>query len=245
MFDLSAVYWLLAIISGLLVGFAKTGVVGSGVLAVPFFAIIFPAGASVGILLPLLCAADIIAVTYYRQHTRWQLLWPLFPWVVLGIVSADLIASRISDELLQRIIGGIVISMLILARYHRSKEFKWEGFGQVFRIGLGILCGLTTMLANAAGPIMTVYLLASKLPKKSFIGTGAWFFMIVNLFKFPFMVRRGIISMESLLFDVKLLPAIIAGGLLGIVIVKHMNEDLFRNSVSILAGIAAVKLLIF
>jgi uncharacterized membrane protein YfcA len=244
MFDLSQVYWVLAIISGFLVGFAKTGVVGTGVLAVPFFAVIFPAGASVGILLPLLCAADIIAVTYYRQHTRWQLLWPLFPWVILGIVSADLVASRISDDVLQRIIGGIVISMLILAQYYRSKEFNWEGSGRIFRALLGILCGLATMLANAAGPIMTIYLLTSKLPKQSFIGTGAWFFMIVNLFKLPFMARRGIITVESLFFDVKLLPAILAGGLLGIIIVKHMNEDFFRNSVSILAGIAALKLLI-
>lgn len=244
MFDLSLIYWALALFSGFLVGFAKTGVVGTGVLAVPFFAMIFPAGASVGILLPMLCAADIIAVTYYRQHTRWQLLWPLFPWVIIGIVSADLVAYRISDDVLQRIIGGIVISMLMLAHYHRSKEFHWEGLRRIFRAFLGILCGLTTMLANAAGPIMTVYLLTSKLPKQSFIGTGAWFFMIVNLFKLPFMARRGIISIESLLFDVKLLPPIIAGGLLGIYIVKHMNENFFRNSVSILAGMAALKLLI-
>ena len=244
MFDLSATYWILAVVSGLLVGFAKTGVVGTGVLAVPIFAMIFPAGASVGILLPLLCAADIIAVTYYRQHSQWRLLWPLFPWVILGIVSADLVAARISDDVLQRIIGGIVISMLILAQTYRSKEFSWEGYGQILRIFLGVLCGITTMLANAAGPIMTVYLLISKLPKQSLIGTGAWFFMIVNLFKLPFMARRGIITAESLLFDAKLLPAIIIGGLLGIIIVKRMNEDIFRNAVNILAGIAALKLLI-
>ena len=244
MFDLSAVFWILAVISGLLVGFAKTGVVGTGVLAVPIFAMIFPAGASVGVLLPLLCVADIIAVTYYRQHARWQLLWPLFPWVILGIVFADLIALRISDDLLQRIIGGIVLSMLILARTRREKALKWEGVGRIFRIFIGALCGLTTMLANAAGPIMTVYLLASGLPKQSFIGTGAWFFLLVNLFKLPFMVRRGIVNIESLLFDLKLLPAIILGCLAGIIAVRHINESLFRNMVNILAGIAAFKLLI-
>ena len=108
MFDLSIAFWALAVFSALLVGFAKTGVVGTGVIAVPIFAMVFPAGASVGILLPMLCAADIIAVTYYRQHTRWHLLLPLFPWVILGIVSADFIASQIADDLLQQIIGGII-----------------------------------------------------------------------------------------------------------------------------------------
>lgn len=245
LFDLNFVYWIAAICSGLVVGFAKTGVVGTGVLAVPFFAMMFPAGASVGILLPLLCMADVMAVAYYRQHTRWQLLWPLLPWVALGIIGADFIAPHIPDDLLQRIIGGIVISMLIFAQWHRSKTVNWEGYGRVLRAGLGILAGLTTMLANAAGPVMTVYLLASRLPKQAFIGTGAWFFMIVNLFKFPFMVNRGIITGDSLLFDLKLLPAILIGGLLGIFIVKRMNENLFRHAVSILAGLAALKLLLF
>ncbi len=243
MFVLENWQWGVALLSGLIVGFAKTGVAGTGLLAVPLFAMIFQPGQSVGVLLPVLCMADVLAVSYYRRHADWSKLWPLFPWVFLGLVVADRLASRIPDDVLRWVIAGIVLIMLAFSHFSKQKEISWQGSGWILRAFLGVLCGVTTMLANAAGPVMSVYLLACALPKKSFIGTGAWFFLLINLVKMPFMFHRGIITADSLAFNLKLLPVIMIGGVLGIWAVKRINETVFKNAVSVLAALAALKLL--
>ena len=89
--QLSGSDWILLYVSALIVGFAKTGITGIGILAVPFFAMVFPAEKSAGILLPVLCFADLVAVFYYRNHADWKQIWKLMPWVAVGLISATLI----------------------------------------------------------------------------------------------------------------------------------------------------------
>jgi hypothetical protein len=110
---------------------------------------------------------------------------------------------------------------------------------------MGVLAGFTTMVANAAGPVMILYLLAVGLPKLSFIGTGAWFFLLVNAFKVPFSVHLGLINGESLMLDAVLLLPMVPGALLGPVIVRRMNQNVFENVALVLAVVAAFKLILF
>ena len=96
-------------------------------------------------------------------------------------------------------------------------------------MGLGLLGGFVTMIGNSAGPIMALYLLSMRLPKNIFIGTGAWLLLIVNLVKVP--IHIGIwktITVQSLLFDVIMIPAIALGALLGIWLVKFFPEKAYR-----------------
>jgi uncharacterized membrane protein YfcA len=244
--------WALAALGTFAIGVSKTGVAGLGVLAVALFAIIFPTRASVGIVLPLLISADIVAVTAFRRHAVWRHLWRLMPWAALGIVLGYFAMGRINDHQVNKLIGGILVVMVALRvarRYQESRRPAGEeeappSHGLLFTATMGILAGFTTMVANAAGPIMILYLLAMQLPKMEFIGTGAWYFLTLNLFKVPFSVNLGLVTATSLLFDVKVIPFAVAGALCGRTLLHRIDQRLFENLALVLTALAALKLLL-
>ena len=229
-----------------LTGLSKTGLPGISVLTVAFFAYALPAKASTGALLPLLLCADVFGLAFFRKHASWSHLWRLFPWVLLGVLTGYLALGRISDTLVQRLIGGILLGMVTLNRWRRSRPDDLSSslpHTHWFAALIGIVAGFTTMVANAAGPVMALYFLAIGLPKLAFIGTGAWFFMLVNASKVPFSVQLGLITPQSLLLDALLLLPMIPGALLGPVILRHINQTKFETIVLILAGLASLRLL--
>ena len=229
---------------GIVVGFAKTGISGMGILVVPVFALIFNGDvtASAGILLPILCFADLMAVAYYRRHVEWKYIFPLFPWVAAGVIIAHFIESKVDPNLLKLAVGLIVIVVLIISIV-REKQKKEIEAGKVISGFTGMSTGIATMLANAAGPIMNIYFLMMKLPKKLFVGTGAWFFMLVNFFKVPFRLQSSTITMDSFIFDLKLIPAILLGAVLGVITVNKVPEQFFRRAVQVLTFLASAKLI--
>jgi uncharacterized membrane protein YfcA len=248
--DLGTWQWVLVILGALAVGLAKTGIPGIGILAVATFALVLPARESTGTLLPLLICADIVAVTAYRRHAVWSHLWRLMPWAAAGIVIGYFALGWINDRQVQRLIGGILIALVCL-QYARRKQAAREPeqaeesvpHSPWFAITMGLLAGFTTMVSNAAGPIMILYLLAMRLPKMEFIGTAAWYFLILNLFKVPFSYDLELISGRSLLFDAKLAPFALAGALCGRWIIRFIDQRLFENlalSFTLLAGLRLV-----
>ena len=252
--NLTLVHWLLLYLSGIIVGFAKTGIAGIGILAVPIFAEIFPASQSAGILLPVLCVADVMAVTYYRRHADWKKIIPLMPWVALGLISATLVYFYGSKEgsIFEPIIKiymkpaiGIIVIIVLGISVWREKH-KEIPKGKLVAISTGFTAGFTSMLANAAGPIMNIYLLVMKLPKEAFIGTAAWFFLIINYVKLPLMaIGANSISADSLKMNAMLIPAILIGGILGIKVVKYIPEEKFKKAVQILVFATCLKLIFF
>ncbi|MCK5465712.1 MAG: sulfite exporter TauE/SafE family protein, partial [Bacteroidales bacterium] len=190
---------------------------------------VFGGRPSVGLLLPILVFADVIAVSYYNRHAEWKYILRLLPWALIGVGAGVLIGQVISDIVFNRLLAVVVLTgiVLMILQDMRKKasvpDYWW------FAMGLGLLGGFATMIGNAAGPIMALYLLSMRLPKNIYIGTGAWFFFIVNVFKVPFHV--GIwktITVQSLLFDVLMIPAIAIGALLGIWLVKFFPEKAYR-----------------
>ena len=240
--------WCLAFFCAVLIGFTKTGIGGIGVLIAPLMAMAFPAAQSPGVVLPMLVMADIFAVAYYRRHAVWQHVLKPMPWAVAGIIAAFavLYCADFNNAIFERIIGGIILFCLAMMAFQswRGADAPVPGHWSV-AAGAGVLGGITTMIANAAGPIWMVYLTAMRLPKYEFIGTGAWFFMILNAFKLPWQAGLGNISKGSLLFDALALPAIAAGAFLGVAVVKRINQRFFTICIYVLATIAAVKLLAF
>ena len=227
-----------------LVGVSKTGVPGAGILNVPLIAYFFPAKMSTGLLLPLLAMADIFAVTYYHRHAQWKHVWRLLPWALVGIGAGTLVIQYISDAQLKPIIGFIVLIMLIMNywRIHRAGDELKVPSHWAFAASLGFAAGLTTSMANAAGPIMVIYLLAMRLPKNEYIGTGAWYFLILNWLKIPLFVWGERITMASVKVDLIMLPAIALGAFLGIVILKKLPQKYFNIIIQLLALAVAVKL---
>ena len=238
--------WTLLALAALVTGLSKTGIAGLGVLSVALFANALPARASTGALLPLLLCADVFGVAFFRKHASWPHLLKLFPWVVVGVIGGYFALDKISNAQVQRLIGGIILAMVALHFWRqRQSEKIAAGLPRTWWFGgiMGMLAGFTTMVANAAGPVTVLYFLALGLPKLVFIGTGAWFYMLVNAFKVPFSVRLGLINTQSLLLDAALLIPMIPGALLGPVILKQLNQQAFENMALVLTVLAALRLL--
>jgi uncharacterized membrane protein YfcA len=242
--------WALVVLGAFLVGVSKTGIAGIGILFVAIFANVMPARQATGFVLPLLVFGDVIAVASYRQHTVWRHLWRLFPWTALGVILGTLALGRLDDAATRRLVGGIIVAMSGLhvwrklrARRGRQDEDLVAQAPPWFAVATGVLAGFTTQVANAAGPVMILYLLAMRLPKMEFLGTGAVFFLCLNLFKAPFMAGLGMITVASFRTNVMLAPAVVAGALVGRWIVHRINQQWFELIALILTFAAGVKLL--
>ncbi len=240
--------WGVGALCGFLVGVAKTGVPGIGIMVVPLMALLVgSAKQSAGWLLPLLCAADVFAVFYYRRHAHTRRLVTLVPWVFFGM-GIGALALALPDVVLRRIVGVIVLSMVVVQRVrskvrttdtgHRPTAGRWQP------IIFGSAAGFSTTVANAAGPVMNAYLLTQRLAKDEFIGTGAWFFLVINVLKLPLLGFHGLITMGSLSFDLLVLPALVSGAVLGRLIFKHIPQKLFETLVFSLTVAATVPLLL-
>jgi uncharacterized protein len=228
-----------------LTGMSKTGVHGAGMAAVPLLAAIFGGQRSSGILLPVLCLADVMGVWYYHRHTSWHHLKKLFPWAVLGTVLGTFVGGMINDEIFKMTMAVIILTsviiMLWLERGHKNDipDFAW------FAALTGVLGGFISMVGNLAGGVMAVYFLSMRLPKNEFIGTTAWFFMVMNWFKIPFHVWAwGTINTDTLLLDLTTLPFIALGAYVGVAIVKNLQERAYRWFIITMTLAAAVLMLI-
>jgi uncharacterized membrane protein YfcA len=229
-----------------LIGLSKTGLPGAGVLAVPIFAAILPARASTGVVLPLLIVGDVVAVAWYRRHAVWPHLVRLLPWALGGVAIGYWAMPFVSDRQFRPLIGGVVLAMLALNAWRQRRPSLTDAIPSRgwFAAVLGLLAGATTMMANAAGPIMTIYLLAMRLPKEAFIGTGAWYFFVVNALKVPLSASLGLIHPASLGLNLMLAPAVLAGSASGILLAGRLPEKAFGALVQLLAIGAAVRLLL-
>ncbi len=234
--------FLLLALCAVMVGMAKTGVPGLGILVVPIIASLEPSAiAGTGLLLPLLISADLVAVVIYRRQASANTLWHLLPWVALGLIGGFLAMKRMDDVVMRMIIGLIVLGMVVL---HLSRAKLQEAAAPNWRRAAfyGIVAGFATMVANAAGPVMSLYLLSMALPKDEFMGTGAWFFLLINCIKVPFYLGLSppIINHASLILDASVLPAVWLGAFGGRWIYARMPQQIFDRVVVAMTVLSAL-----
>jgi uncharacterized membrane protein YfcA len=244
--DFNQFQWFTIIMAALLVGFAKTGIGGVLMLAIPILATAFGGKDSTGMLLPMLLIGDFFAVGYYRKGVEWKKVITPLPWALVGLALGTFVGNYISDKAFVILIGCIVLLCLGVLVYTESKGKSFEvPEGAWFYILVGILSGFTTMIGNAAGPIFSIYLLALGFKKNNFMGTGAWFFFIINFIKLPLQVFIWHnIGLRSFTTAFIMIPVITIGALLGYFILKKINEKYFRYLVIAMTAIAAVRLLL-
>ena len=225
-------------------GMSKTGVHGAGMLAVPLLANVFGGQLSSGIMLPMLVMADVFGVWYYHRHASWKHLKILFPWAAMGVVLGTVIGKYIDDTIFMIIMAIIILISLVVMIWLEKGHKNDIPHQKTFAATSGILGGFTSMVGNLAGTVMAVYLLSMRLPKNAFIGTTAWFFLVINWFKVPFHIFSWhTINVNTVLFDLVTLPVIILGALLGIQIVKKLSENTYRWFIIIMTIVAAVFML--
>ena len=244
--ELSTTSFIIVLLCGFMIGIAKTGLSGAGLAVVPLMAFVFGGKPSTGLLLPILIMADIFAVKYYNRHAQWTHIWKLLPWAFLGVVIGVLTGKYISDMLFNQALSFLVILGVVLMIWQDVRGDKLSIPNHwIFAVLMGLLGGFSTMIGNAAGSVMAIYLLAMRLPKNHFIGTGAWFFLIINVFKVPFHVFSWhTITWQTFLFDLLILPAILLGVFTGIKVVKRIPEKLFKILIIVTIIITAVFILI-
>ncbi|MEU9066635.1 sulfite exporter TauE/SafE family protein [Streptomyces sp. NPDC048306] len=237
--------------AALLVGFSKTAVSGANTVSLAIFAAVLPARASTGILLPVLIAGDVLAVLTYRRHAHWPTLWRLFPAVGVGVVVGTLFLVWADDAVVRTSIGVILLFMAGVTVWRRRQADTAERPDEVAsRTGrakarsYGVLGGFTTMVANAGGPVMSMYLLSAGFRKLGFLGTSAFFFLIVNVSKLPFSAGLGLIDGHSLLLDAVLVVFVVPGALLGKWAVNRINQRLFERLVIAATVVGGLQLLL-
>lgn len=235
--------WALAILAAAVVGISKSGIGGLGMLAVAIFTYIMPAKQATGLVLPLLCVGDIVATISYRQHANWYHIRRLFPWTAAGVVIGYFALNRVNERQAQLLIGVIVLGLVVMQVLRRRFAGHEAEHGAWFAPTIGVLAGFTTLVANAAGPLMVVYILAMRLPKMDFVGTNAVFFLILNFFKVPFMVHLGLITPASFSFNLLLAPIVVAGAWYGRHLVKRIDQRTFENIALALSLVAGLKLI--
>ena len=245
MSDLTPAQWLLAIVGAIGLGIGKAGLAGMSLVHVLIFAFLFGARDSTGVVLPMLLIGDVGAVTLYHQDARWDYVRRMMPPACLGVVIGAVLMRGLSEAAFKPTIGWIILSLTVLqiARMYRPGWFGNIPHSAWFAWTLGLLAGMTTMLANAAGPIFAIYLLAIGLPKLEFVGTSAWFFLLINAFKVPFSLALGLIHGQTLLLNVLLVPAIAVGLLGGRWIIRRVPQKVFDALLLSFAAVAALRLI--
>ncbi|HKK19206.1 MAG TPA: sulfite exporter TauE/SafE family protein [Opitutales bacterium] len=231
------------------VGLGKGGLPGVGNVTVVLMALALPAKASVGVLLPILISADIVAVIVYRRHAHWSYIVKLAPWTIAGILLGYLVFSHVDDRAVRILIGSVLLSMTGIHFLRKWLRRSSQGEDRLphhpaFVGATGITGGFATMIANAAGPVAALYFIASGLPKYAYIGTSAWFFFLVNVFKVPFMMDLGIIHLDSLGLSASFMIYSVLGALTGPRIVKHINQRIFELLIWVFVVIGGLKLII-
>ena len=237
----SLINWVLIFLSALIIGLSKAGLKGIDMMNVTIMAIVFGGKASTGIVLPLLCVADIIAVAYYHRHAKWSHFWKLLPWMIIGVLVGVYIGKDINEILFRKIMAVIIILTVIIMLLLEIRKTPLVPQNKLFVSGLGLASGFTTMLGNLAGAFSNIYFLAMRMPKNDFIGTAAWVFLVINFFKLPFQVFYWKnITISSLQIDLVLLPAMLLGFWAGLKVVAKIKDDGYRKVILALTLIGAI-----
>ena len=231
-------------IAGLITGFSKFSVGGMGLLVLPIVMIAFPGPGSLGVLLPLYIITDVMAVYSYRKHISWPVLARFLPLGFLGVFVGAQLLSGINADQFVALLGGIIIAMIALGLYldARPATFMQK---PITAYSMGFAGGLVSMIANAAGPLFSLFLLEQKLSKDSYVSTRAWGFFIINLVKLPMYLSLGLLTQESLTISAYAIPGLLVGAVIGYHFLKHVKPVHFKWLIRIMSTIAAMKLMLF
>lgn len=235
---------LLLLLAAAGIGVSKSGFAGVSMVHVLVFAYVFNAKESTGILLPMLIIGDLLAIWFYGKKVEWKQVRKLLPPAMIGVVIGTLLMDRMDEMVFKPTVGVIilVLTAIQILKIWRPKLFDLIPHQLWFAWTLGLLAGMTTMMANAAGPVVALYLLAVAMPKLELVASSAWFFLVINVFKLPFSFSLGLISWESLLLDIAFCPGILIGMLAGKWMIKRIPQKVFDSLLLAFTGFAALRL---
>lgn len=231
--------------AGLLIGTSKAGLKGVNVIVVALLVHVYDAKIQTGILLPLLIVGDVLAVIYYRRHTKWSYLARFLPAMVIGVIIAGAIGDRLGADAFKTWLGIIVLISVAIMLWRELKTVQEFPQGMWFAGGLGVAAGFASMIGNLAGAFANMFFLATRLPKNEIIGTSAWLFFIINLIKVPIHIWSWeTINMDSLQSSLLIMPSLFLGFWLGMRVVGLFSEQFYRYFLFAATAIGAIMIVI-
>lgn len=236
----------LALLAALCIGISKAGFSGVSMVSVVLLAEVYGARLSTGLALPMLIAADIMVYPLFRRFGSWRPVWRLLGPMLLGLLAGWWLLGRIDDRVARRVIGTVILGLVLLEAARRlwpALIERWTA-SRSFGGAAGIAGGFATMLANAAGPVIQLFLMSRRFPKMEMVGIGARLFLLVNVLKVPLSAGLGLIAPDTLLENAKLMPAVIAGILGGKALLHRVPQRLFDWLVIAFALLAGLRLLL-
>ncbi len=243
-YNLSVLQWISICLAGFLLGVTKSGLKGIGIIIVIILAFVFGEKASTGILLPMLIFADIISVIYYNRHAQWKYIFKLLPYVIAGVLAGVWIGNDVSEYVFKKLMAIIIIVSVFIMVYFEKRKSVSIPNSKMFTGTTGLLTGFATMIGNLAGPISNVYFLAIRFPKNEFIGTAAWLFFIINVFKLPFHIFVWkTVRVETLALNSVLIPGVVIGFFVGAYVVKLISNVNYRYFVFVVTAIGGISML--
>ena len=237
----------LASLAAFCIGMSKAGFSGISLISVFLMADLYGAKNSVGITLPLLIVADLTVYPAFLKHGSWKPVWKLLPATLVGLAVGWWLLDAISDGVARKSIGVCILAMVGLQALRSWKPELSDRLAasRLFGTSAGVTGGVTTMLANAAGPVIQLYLLSRRLPKMELIGIGARFFLLVNLLKLPLTHQLDLITRASLIENAKSLPAVFGGVFAGKWLIQRVSQRIFEWMIVVFSILAAGRLLFF
>lgn len=238
--------WIFFAAAAMIVGMSKTGIPGIGILNVVLFQHALLAKDATGFGLPILIMGDFCAAVAYRKHAEWPLIFKLAPWAVIGVIAGFFALENMDHRLAGLIIASLLALMLVI---HVIREWRKGSLESAVDHGawvapvIGVSTGFTSMIGNAAGPLMVLYMLSMRFPKMKFMGVSVYFFLLFNLFKMPFLARLDLVSIGSITANLKLAPFVVVGGLLGLAFAKRVHQVWFDRTAFWLSALAVAHLL--
>ncbi|MFH6768376.1 sulfite exporter TauE/SafE family protein [Gaetbulibacter aquiaggeris] len=243
-YNLSWMQWSAIGLAAFLLGLSKAGIKGIGIIIVVILAFVFGEKTSTGILLPMLLCADVLAVIYYNRHAQWKYIFKLLPMMIVGVLVGVWLGNDISEIIFKKLMAIIIIGSVILMFLAENRKSTAVPKSKVFSWIMGFLAGFTTMIGNLAGPVANIYFLAIRFPKNEFIGTAAWLFFIINIFKLPFHIFVWkTVNVQTLTLNAALIPVVICGFFVGAALVKRISNLNYRRFILVVTAIGGVILL--
>ncbi len=247
------IFWLFVSLGIIVQGIGKSGFAGGvGILTIPLMMLVMPVDKVVATLLPLLILLDFNAIYHHRHNKVWRHVFAIYLPSLIGILAGAAVWWWIGKEgvgeysvAIKRFVGVIAVffAIYILAKDRAMRWVEHFDFGPRSALGFGSLAGLTSTIAHAAGPIVSLYMFSQGMGKSLFVGTTAWTFTLINLTKLPFYVAVGLVRRDVLVFDAVLIGLIPLGSFLGKWMHDRIPEQVFNRLIMVFVLLAGVQLI--
>ena len=234
--------WLVLLAAGLVTGFSKFSIGGMGLLILPIVMIAFPGPVALGILIPMYIVTDILAVASYRKDIAWRVLFKFLPLGFIGVLFGGWIISDINAEDFKTLLGTIIVVIILLGVWldYKPSTFMQHSIAAYF---MGFWSGVISLIANAGGPLFSLFLIEQRLSKEAYVSTRAWAFFFINISKLPVLISLNLIDWEVTLLSMRCVPGLIIGAFIGHWLLKRLNLTQFKWVIRTMAAIAAIKLI--